>query len=174
MKEGQDDMSDAELDDVVEPDVASEGYVLVMDDVVETWQWPSAAKDQGKFYISAKHPGLGEDKVKAASSPGFAVDVAKKTGDMRFAQATEAGFVEKCVQQIVDFAIPTPGDKPGNIEVLRFKPDNKGENYPNRKVYTALLRAPQIRADIEAFLDRVAGRNAEAQADFADLGEGPA
>lgn len=168
-------MGNDEPDGVEVPEVresVDEGYVLVMDDVTRTWEWPSSAKDKGKFYITAKHPGLGEDKVKAAASPGFAVDVKAKTGDMRFAQATEAWFVEKCVQQVTDFVIPTNAG--GEATVQRFKSDNKGDNYPNRKVYTALLRAPKIRADVEAFLDQMAGRNEDAQADLAALGEGPA
>lgn len=149
-----------------------QGYVLVMDDVSQTWEWPSSPADKGRYYITAKHPGLGEDKVRAASSPQFAVDAKAKTGDLRMTPSREAGFVEKCVQQIIGFAIPTSKD--GEQAVAMWKPDNKGDNYPNRTIYTSLLRAAELRRDIEAFLDKVAGRDTDSMAAFAELGEGPA
>ena len=156
----------------VEQGAVPQSYVLVMDDVSDTWEWPSSPEDKGRYYITAKHPGLGEDKVRAASSPQFAVDAKNKTGDLRMTPSKEAGFVEKCVQQIVAFAVPTTKD--GQAAVVMWKPDNKGDNYSNRTIYTNLLRVPELRRDVEAFLDKMAGRDADAMAAFAELGEGPA
>ena len=156
----------------VEQGAVPQSYVLVMDDVSDTWEWPSSPEDKGRYYITAKHPGLGEDKVRSASSPQFAVDAKNKTGDLRMTPSKEAGFVEKCVQQIVAFAVPTTKD--GQAAVVMWSPTNKGDNYLNRTIYTNLLRVPELRNEIEAFLDKMAGRNADAMAAFAELGEGPA
>ena len=146
-------------------------YVLVMDEKPETWVWPTGDEvPSGTYYITAKHPGLNEDKINNAKAPQADVDQRARTASVSLTPALEAAFVEKCVQQIIDFAIPA--SKEGEQYVAHYKEAQGGDNFPNRQVYTSLLRVKALRVEVEKFLDKVAGRDDLTQEDFADLGEG--
>ena len=141
-----------------EPQEVSAGYLLCMTPREETLRFPEFGN---QYFITAKHPGEGEDAITSAgvnfTSKTMATDEGiKLTGNISLAKQ----FIEKCMQQITDFCLPADT---GDIRYER-------QDSKRRKVYVCLLASP-ARKEIEEFLDIVAGRDDATQRDLADLGE---
>lgn len=168
-------MTGTEAPEEVKQEVSPE-YLVVMYDEEETWEFPGSG---GKYFITAKHPGMNQDKIRSAMAPGGSVRQTKEgtESNIRIAEQREAGFVEKCVCQITDYKFfAQVRDEKGKVytEERTYRPNAKGEGETkhNRENYTAWLRC-SFRDEIEAFLDRKAGGTPAAQEDFEDLGEEP-
>jgi hypothetical protein len=165
------------VNDVLEAqkeDVTPE-YLVIMYEEDATWEFPGSG---GKYFITAKHPGLAQDKIRSAMAPGGSVRQTKQgtESSLTLATQTEAGFVEKCVWQITDYRfLARVKDESGRISVeeraYRTGSAGNGDTKHNRESYTAWLRTP-FRDEIEAFLDRLGARSAGVEEDLADLGEG--
>jgi len=140
--------------------------------------------DVQELYFRVKHPGLAEDKIRAATFPikmggNRAVRRGKARVDHVEASGSwdpTAGFVAKCVYQITDYFIR--GKKKDASEPLGYKvvdrkynPANRGDNQENHEVYIALLQDVALREDFEVFLDEIAGRTDEGMEEQDALGE---
>lgn len=165
-------MNDASQSDA--PTDVSEGYLLSMDDALVTWDIPGWG---GKYFIEAKHPGLGEDKVQRAAVKLNIQQGDNKVEDVRIIGdvATAQAFVEKCATQITSFCLPAQEN--GKPTDKKWSPANEGDNRDNRRLYVRLLAS---KSEIEGkafpellagFLDQVAGRDTPAREDYEALGE---
>ena len=114
-------------------------------------------------------------KAKRAAAKGRGVDGAGPT-KVAMDLAPGASFVQKCIEQIVDYALPSEeidkktGEKK---EVTRhFDPVNKGKNEYNKETYWVMMRPHlgEFQELVERYLDMAAGRDIETQEDLADLG----
>lgn len=168
--------SDGEHDGVTQD--VSEPYRLVIGQAKTTWYWPGSSEENPRYFVTAKHPGVQEDEVTSAMAPGVEVNVKEETGTMGLAPRRNRGFVEKCVQQITAFRLPIRRLHDGSEKDATLEPN---EVY-NREVYTAFTymepvlidgKLRDLRAELEAHLDKSAGRNRQTVEDVSDLGEEP-
>lgn len=166
------------------PQDVSKGYRLVIGDELVTWEWPVNKGEAGGYYIEMKHPGVHEDEVTKAAAPEITADLKGKTGTVPMVGNSNAAFIAKCNYQITDFRLPIRIKQAGDDELkdATYAPANNGLNYPNERIYLAMLKMPPVtvngevrdlRSEIEAKLNEVAGRDIPAQRDLADLGEEP-
>ena len=154
-------MPDAsEHDDAAVPQQVSKGYLVAMDeDAEETFEWP---ENPGCFIKAKRASVKGEDRIAGAA---MHVDVGGgQQGAMRF--GPNAAFIQKCIEQITDFAAPVTLKK--EASVLRFDRNAKR----NADFYEKLCQS-EMRGEIEGWLDEVGGRDIPTQRDLSDLGEGP-
>lgn len=95
---------------------------------------------------------------------------------MQAAISPGGAFVAKCLAQVTDYRIPVLEKGASKPTCRAYNDRNHGDNDENREIYEYLLQpgAESYRDLIEQFLDYVAGRGNEAQAEFeAFLAEQP-
>ena len=163
--------------EVEPPQEVSEPYLVAMYEDDAIYVFPGGDE---RYFFTAKHPGLDEDRIKAAMAPGAALRRVGKgnemDADIRMVQSTEAGFVEKCIRQITNYRfMAAERDDKGNVRKVEreFRPGARGSGDTefNRETYTAWLKS-KLRSEMEEVLDRVACRTDDAQEDMTALGEG--
>lgn len=178
-----------------EDEQVSPGYAIVMFEVpvppLQVYRF--VERLDPKFFIQAQEPSE-EGKLRIQNA-GLKIDAAAVLGAggnrqerrgfaRRNRQAVmgggidinaDAAFVQKCLEQITDFYMPTvvmgPDMKPRPAE-QRFDPANGGDNPANRGLYGLLLKRhnQQLQRLVEDYLDWAGGRTEDAIEDFNDLG----
>ena len=178
-------MSDEQQASQHEPQEVSQTYRLVMGEHEDTYVYPLTTELTNPFFIRAKHPRLREDEVTEAGGPGASYRQRGKDhveGNVSLVGKRVGGFMAKCRVQITDYCLPIC--RGGEDKDARFvrQGEDPGSNQYNVEVYTALTEYTQVpwqgsyfnlMADIDEWLDRVAGRTAPAVEDMTALGEGP-
>ena len=134
-----------------------------------------APRNDPKYFISARHPGLNEDKVLRAGG-GWVTPInrqAQRTQEVeqRLEQTPGAAFLAKCRYQIEDFLLPMGPGKPD----VGFDPSKGGWGERNQEVYRSILKQTGkggrlgLLEIVEGFLDFVAGRETMLAETYADL-----
>lgn len=142
-------------------ETVSKAYLVAMDDPEDhLFEWP----EHPDCFIKAHRPSAkGDDRItQAAANVPMDGENAKT---MQF--GPNAAFVQKCVEQIDDFAAPVILN--GQESVLQFY---RGQGRNRNKDFYWKLCASEMRKEIEEFLNTIAGRDIPTQEDLADLGEG--
>ena len=177
------DTPDAATD---EPTEVNPAYMIVLDQREETLRFPQFNYDRS-FYVRARPTLLEEDRVaqealslrweQAAPADGNRSQRGQRGKQtpgsdepllMQAAISPNRAFVAKCVAQITDFRLPLLERGATQPTVRTFNDRRGGDNESNREIYEYLLQrgASPFRGLIEQFLDFVAGRETDAQADF--------
>ena len=184
------DQSPDPLDvETCEPAEVSPAYMIVLDQREETLRFPQFNYDRS-FYVRARPTLLEEDRVaqealslrwEQAAPAGGNRSQRRAQGQrgkqtpgtdepllMQAAISPNRAFVAKCVAQVTDFRLPILERGATQPTVRTFNERREGDNESNREIYEYLLQrgATPFRQLIEQFLDFVAGRETDAQADF--------
>ena len=153
------------------------GFLVSLEDRGGTWFLDFLSPDDPqRYYVSAREPGLRADEITNAGL-NFSYDQARKgfrqeKGKTRVGEMTVTGnpmpvrqFLAKCRIQITDFCLPGK-DRQGKRVDFKYNPANQGDNFENGAVYQHLYPVAQIREEVEAFLDWLAGTRNEATEEF--------
>jgi len=189
-------VNEAAVDETVEPEPehVSGGYKVVMFDVaapaLRLADWDEEADP--KFFIQGREPD--EEGKKRIQDVGMKIDASAFMGGgnrqerraMKYGKqkATKGGgveinasaaFVQKCLECVADFLLPTvvmgADMKPHDAE-QRYDPANGGDNEGNKRIYEILLRRQNedLRQVVDDYLDFAAGLDTPGRADFEALG----
>lgn len=159
--------ADAAAAPAAAPAQVAPGFLFSMREAAYTMRFPQLGFAP-EYYVTAKPAGIGNDDIIARGTDIRFGDTKGTSGGSMFLRPG-AAFVGKCIVQITDFAIPV-ADEDGKHQTMRYKSENNGDNYHNRRLYERLLtkEAAEIRHLLEGFLDSIDGRDTDAQTDFDD------
>lgn len=165
------------------PREVSPGYLMVLGQKSETLYFPQLGFDRS-FYITARPTLLDEDKISQEAvvlkweqaAPVAQNRAQRRHGggeaaapmQMQAAVSPNRAFVAKCAAQITDFRFPVIEQGERTPTIRKYNEANGGDNAANREIYETFLARgmEELRDLIEQFLDFVAGRGTDAQADF--------
>lgn len=166
--------------EATEDEEVSASFVVALGNREQTLLFPQFKYDP-RYYVRAQGTTVNEDEVTTALLParmspgGMALNRAQRRGkqpveggslSIDFAPRVNSAFIAKCLVQITGFCFPVR-EKSGKVVNRQYDPAGGGDNANNREIYAAFLTpGNEFAAQLVGFLDYVAGRNSDAQADF--------